>query len=58
MCARRLCNTVWYTTGIMNLTRLIGSFNFKKFSKAGRPDFGVLKVASMVAWSGVRIFGL
>ena len=33
----------------MNLTKLIGSFNFKKFSKAGRTDFGVLKVAFMVA---------
>ena len=33
----------------MNLTKLIGSFNFKKFSKASRTDFGVLKVAFMVA---------
>ena len=33
----------------MNLTQLIGSFNFKKFSKASRTDFGVLKVAFMVA---------
>ena len=33
----------------MNLTKLIGSFNFRKFSKAGRTDFGVLKVAFMVA---------
>ena len=33
----------------MNLTRLIGSFDFKKFSKASRTDFGVLKVAFMVA---------
>ena len=33
----------------MNLTKLIRSFNFKKFSKASRTDFGVLKVAFMVA---------
>ena len=33
----------------MNLTKLIGGFNFKKFSKASRTDFGVLKVAFMVA---------
>ena len=33
----------------MNLTKLIGSFSFKKFSKASRTDFGVLKVAFMVA---------
>ena len=33
----------------MNLTKLIGSFNFKKLSKASRTDFGVLKVAFMVA---------
>ena len=33
----------------MNLAKLIGSFNFKKFSKASRTDFGVLKVAFMVA---------
>ena len=33
----------------MNLTKLIGSFNFNKFSKASRTDFGVLKVAFMVA---------
>ena len=33
----------------MNLTKLIGSFNIKKFSKASRTDFGVLKVAFMVA---------
>ena len=33
----------------MNLTKLIGSFNLKKFSKASRTDFGVLKVAFMVA---------
>ena len=33
----------------MNLKKLIGSFNFKKFSKASRTDFGVLKVAFMVA---------
>ena len=33
----------------MNLTKLIGSFNFKKFTKASRTDFGVLKVAVMVA---------
>ena len=33
----------------MNLTKLIGSFNFKQFSKASRTDFGVLKVAFMVA---------
>ena len=33
----------------MNLTKLIGSFNFKKFGKASRTDFGVLKVAFMVA---------
>ena len=34
---------------VLNLTKLIGSFNFKKFSKASRTDFGVLKVAFMVA---------
>ena len=33
----------------MNLKKLIGSFDFKKFSKASRTDFGVLKVAFMVA---------
>ena len=33
----------------MNLAKLIGSFNLKKFSKASRTDFGVLKVAFMVA---------
>ena len=33
----------------MNLAKLIGSFSFKKFSKASRTDFGVLKVAFMVA---------
>ena len=33
----------------MNLTKLIGSFNLRKFSKASRTDFGVLKVAFMVA---------
>ena len=33
----------------MNLTKLIGSFSFRKFSKASRTDFGVLKVAFMVA---------
>ena len=33
----------------MNLTKLIGSFNFKKLGKASRTDFGVLKVAFMVA---------
>ena len=33
----------------MDLTKLIGSFSFKKFSKASRTDFGVLKVAFMVA---------
>ena len=33
----------------MNLTKLIGSFNLKKFTKASRTDFGVLKVAFMVA---------
>ena len=33
----------------MNLTKLIKSFNFKKLSKASRTDFGVLKVAFMVA---------
>ena len=37
----------------MNLTKLIGSFNgsfnFKKFSKASRTDFGILNVAFMVA---------
>ena len=33
----------------MNLTKLIKSFNLKKFSKASRTDFGVLKVAYMVA---------
>ena len=36
----------------MNLTKLIGSFNFKKFSKASRTDLGVLKVAFMVAAYG------
>ena len=33
----------------MNLTKLIRSFDLKKFSKASRTDFGVLKVALMVA---------
>ena len=33
----------------MNLSKLIESFKFKKFSKASRTDFGVLKVAYMVA---------
>ena len=33
----------------MNLTKLVRSFNFKKFTKASRTDFGVLKVAFMVA---------
>ena len=33
----------------MNLTKLIKSFNFKKLGKASRTDFGVLKVAFMVA---------
>ena len=33
----------------MNLTKLIGNFNFRKFGKASRTDFGVLKVAFMVA---------
>ena len=33
----------------MNLTKLIGSFNFKRLGKASRTDFGVLKVAFMVA---------
>ena len=33
----------------MNLAKLIGNFDFKKFSKASRTDFGVLKVAFMVA---------
>ena len=33
----------------MNLKKLIESFSFKKFSKASRTDFGVLKVAFMVA---------
>ena len=33
----------------MNLHKLIGSFNFRKFNKASRTDFGVLKVAFMVA---------
>ena len=33
----------------MNLTKLIGNFNFRKYSKASRTDFGVLKVAFMVA---------
>ena len=33
----------------MNLKKLIGSFDFKKFGKASRTDFGVLKVALMVA---------
>ena len=33
----------------MNLKKLIGSFSFNKFSKASRTDFGVLKVAFMVA---------
>ena len=33
----------------MNLRKRIGSFNFKKFIKTSRTDFGVLKVAFMVA---------
>ena len=33
----------------MNLTKLVTGFNFKKFTKASRTDFGVLKVAFMVA---------
>ena len=33
----------------MNLAKLIGSFNLKKFTRASRTDFGVLKVAFMVA---------
>ena len=33
----------------MNLAKIIGSFNFKKLGKASRTDFGVLKVALMVA---------
>ena len=33
----------------MNLIKLIKSFDFKKLSKASRTDFGVLKVAFMVA---------
>ena len=33
----------------MNLSKLISSFKLKKFSKASRTDFGVLKVAFMVA---------
>ena len=33
----------------MDLKKLIGSFNIKKFSKASRTDFGVFKVALMVA---------
>ena len=36
----------------MNLTKLIGSFNLKRLSKASRTDFGVLKVAFMVAQYG------
>ena len=38
-----------YDISIMNLAKLIGSFNVRKFSKASRTDFGVLKVAFMVA---------
>ena len=33
----------------MNLAKFIGSFNLKKFGKACRTDFGVFKVAFMVA---------
>ena len=33
----------------MNLIKLVGGFDVKKFSKASRTDFGVLKVAFMVA---------
>ena len=33
----------------MNLSKLVSGFNFKKFTKASRTDFGVLKVAFMVA---------
>ena len=33
----------------MNLSKLVSGFNLKKFSKASRTDFGVLKVAFMVA---------
>ena len=33
----------------MNLAKLIGSFKFRKLGKASRTDFGVLKVALMVA---------
>ena len=32
----------------MNLTKLVGSFNFKRFSQTSRTGFGVLKVAFMV----------
>ena len=33
----------------MNLIKLVGGFDVKRFSKASRTDFGVLKVAFMVA---------
>lgn len=33
----------------MNVAKLIGNFNFKKFNKASRTDFGVFKVAFMTA---------
>ena len=33
----------------MNLSKLVSGFNLRKFSKASRTDFGVLKVAFMVA---------
>ena len=33
----------------MNLSKLVSGFNLKKFTKASRTDFGVLKVAFMVA---------
>ncbi len=33
----------------MNLIKLVGGFDVKKFSKASRTDFGVFKVAFMVA---------
>ena len=39
----------------MNLTKLIGSFNFKKFSKASRTDFGVLKVAFKMPRRGAGV---
>ena len=33
----------------MNLSKLVSGFNLKKYTKASRTDFGVLKVAFMVA---------